>query len=300
MSNLLVLRRMLEPRLSDGARRWFRSASAELADGVSDARFCALLSLASRHARDSRPLDPGADDRTAAERAVEGWNPERWGLLEALRVVLVLSRPDLAAESAFLAIEEGFRFADEGELRALYRSLALLPEPERFAWRAGEGCRSNMRSVFEAAALDTPYPVQIFDDVAWRQAVIKCIFIEAPLWRMWGLDTRLSPELARMALDLADERRSAQRPVQHELWLCLGPTVDARALAALERELDPANPHTLGRRAAVYGLARAGRDDRLTRLVETEQDPVVVGTIRHALAGHTASTDFRDLDPDEA
>ena len=157
-----------------------------------------------------------------------------------------------------------------------------------------------MRSVFEAAALDTPYPVQIFDDVAWRQAVIKCIFIEAPLWRMWGLDTRLSPELARMALDLADERRSAQRPVQHELWLCLGPTVDARALAALERELDPANPHTLGRRAAVYGLARAGRDDRLTRLVETEQDPVVVGTIRHALAGHTASTDFRDLDPDEA
>jgi len=300
MEGLTVLRRMLAPRLAQRAARWLDDATGELEAGVDGARFSALVAVASRHARSAAPLAPSAAEREAAARALEGWNPERWTLLEALRVALVLANFERDVESGAVALEEAFRFADEGELCALYRSLALLPEPRRFVWRAGEGCRSNMRSVFEAVALDTPFPVTWFDDVAWRQAVIKCIFVGAPLWRMWGLDTRLSPELARMALDLADERRSAHRPVQHELWLCLGPHVDDRALASLERELDPANPHTLGRRAAVRALARAGRRDRLEALLERERDRAVVGAIESALAGDTSSAAFRELDPIEA
>jgi len=295
MSSYLVLRQMLESRLSQQALTWLKPVSAEIADGVGDTRFCALLSLASRHARSGVPLEPSEKECEAAGRVIEGWNPERWTLLEGLRVGLVLSRSDLGEESGHLAIEEAFRYADEGELRGLYRSLALLPDPERFALRAAEGCRSNMKSVFEAVALDTPFPVQQFDDVAWKQAIIKCIFIEAPLWRLWGLDTRLSPDLARMALDLADERRSAGRPVRPELWLCLGPHLDGRALASVELELDPANSNTLGRRAAAYALARGGRTDRLGELLEAEKISSVKTAMEKALAGNTASTVFRAL-----
>ena len=295
MSSFVVLRQMLESRLTRPARKWLKAAAEEIANGVSDARFCTLVSLASRHARAGVGLEPTEKELDAAGRAVEGWNPERWTVLEGVRVALVQSRPDLAEESGHIAVEEAFRYADEGELRALYRSLALLPGPERFVWRAGEGCRSNMRSVFEAAALDTPFPVKYFDDVAWNQAVIKCIFIEAPLWRMWGLDTRLSPELARMALDLADERRSAGRPVQPDLWLCPGPHLDARALASVERELDPGNSHTLGRRAAAYALARGGHADRLRELLEVEETPAVRAAMEDALAGNTATPVFRAL-----
>lgn len=295
MSSYLVLRQTLESRLTQPTRKWLKATSAEIADGVPDARFCALISLASRHAKPGVLIEPTEKECEAAERVIEGWNPERWTLLEGLRVALTLSRSDLTEESGHLAVEEAFRYADEGELRALYRSLALLPEPERFAWRAGEGCRSNMRSVFEAAALDTPFPVEYFDDVAWNQAIIKCIFIEAPLWRMWGLDTRLSADLARMALDLADERRSAGRPVQHELWLCLGPHIEVRAQASVELELDPGNSHTLGRRAAAYALARGGRADRLRELLETEKIPSVRAAMEDGLAGNTSSTIFRAL-----
>jgi len=295
MSSYLVLRQMLESRLTQPSRKWLKAVGAEIADGVTDTRFCGLLSLASRHARDSVALEPGEKELEAANRTVEGWNPERWTLLESLRVVIVLSRSDLSEESAHLAIEEGFRYADEGELRGLYRSLALLPDPERFTWRAGEGCRTNMRSVFEAVALDTPFPARYFDDVAWKQAVIKCIFIGAPLWRLWGLDTRLSADLARMALDLADERRSAGRTVQHELWLCLGPHLDGRAMASLEQELDPGNSHTLGRRAAAYALARGERTDRLEELIKSEKIPSVRAAMEDALAGSTASSAFRAL-----
>jgi hypothetical protein len=285
---------LLARRLPGAALDWVNTASAEIAGGVDDQRFAALLSLASRHARRA-PLAPSAEERAQAERLLPGFDPERWTLQETARVALVLARPDMAGDSGARAVEEAFRYADEGELCALYRSLAHLPAPERFAWRAGEGCRTNMATVFEANALDTPLPAAVFDDLAFRQAVIKCVFVGAPLWRLHGLDRRLSAELARMALDLADERRSAGRPVPHELWLALGKGGGERGLQSLEREL--AGTNTLGRRAAAYGLARAGAVERLERHLASERDPSVAAAMRDALSGNTAQAAFRALDP---
>ena len=294
MSPFVVLRQYLQARLARTGMQWFKEASTELTDGISDTRFCGLLSLASRHAK-RVPLSPDPGELEAARRTLAGWNPERWTCLDALRVAIVLSRPDLAEERGALALEEAFRFADEGELVALYRSLALWPDAGRFVWRAGEGCRTNMKSVFEATALDNPFPVTHFDDPAWNQVVIKCLFVEAPLWRLYGLDTRLSPELARMALDLADERRSAGRPVYPELWLCLGEHAGTRGVEALEAELAPSNSHRLGRAAALYGLARAGAGERLEERIESESDALVQQAAKDALAGNTQSSRFGEL-----
>lgn len=296
MSAYTFLRQMLEARLERRALDRLQVSVSEIGDLVPDGRFSALLSLASRGVK-PRPLAPSAAELESARRLVEGWSPERWDLLETVRVALVVARGDLLEDSAVVALEEAFRFADEGELRALYRALALLPEPRRFVWRAGEGCRTNMRSVFEAVALDTPFLAKNFDDVAWRQAAIKCVFVEAPLWRLWGLDARLSEELARMALDLADERRSAGRPVQRDLWLCLGTHGGARALTSILRELDPANANTGGRRAAACALARAGRKDLLEERLATEREPLVAETMRSALERGAPQSSFRKLDP---
>jgi hypothetical protein len=294
MTPYLLLRKVLEARLATAALSWLRNATAEIADGPSNARFCALFSQSARHLRHA-PLAPSAAEVEAAGRCLEGWNPERWDVLEAARVLLILARTDLPGDGGAVALEEAFRYTDEGELCALLRSLALLPGAERFVWRAGEGCRSNMRSVFEAAALDTPYPALHFDDPTWRQCVIKCLFVGAPLWRLWHIDARLSPELARMALDLADERRSAGRPVPHELWLCLGRSGGARGLAALEQELDPSNPSRVGRAAAALAFARAGDTGRLARLEKDESDPTMRAALAQARAGQTDAPSFRHL-----
>jgi len=290
----LFLRKLLDGRLSAGARKWLKSAASEVSNGPTNTRFCALFSQCSRHAR-REPLAPTEAEVAAAGRMVEGWNPERWSLLEAARALLVLARADLSGDGGALALAEAFRYADEGEQCALLRSLALLPGPERFVWRAGEGCRSNMLSVFEAAALDTPYPFKYFDDNAWRQCAIKCLFVGAPLWRLYGLDERLSPELARMALDLADERRSAGRVVPPDLWLCLGSYGAARGLDALERELDPGNPNTAGRCAAVLAFARAGDTGRLAALAGEESDPDVQAALERARAGEVSARSFANL-----
>ncbi len=287
----------LAPGLPASSRAWLEASSREIAGGVPSARFSGWISLASRHVPRG---SAGALEWTSAEIAqafdlCEGWNPERWSALDTARVVLVLSRGDLAQKSAVDAIEDAFKYADAGELVALYRSLAHLPDAQRFAWRAGEGCRTSMRTVFEAAACDTPYPVRYFDDLAWRQMVIKCLFVGAPLWRVYGLDTRLDAELARMALDLADERRSAGRDVPCELWLCLGKVGGERGLAALEREFATAN--TLGSTGAAFSMVRAGALDRLKAHMAREKDPAVLQSMRTALTGRTPSTAFRELDP---
>ena len=109
-----------------------------------------------------------------------------------------------------------------------------------------------------------------------------------------------------MALDLADERRSAGRAIPPELWLCLGTHGGERALAALENELAgggstaEAGAARLERRAAALGLARAGRRERLAELAEVESDPEVAATMRGALAGPVDSRAFAPLHPESS
>ena len=289
-----VLDALIAAHTSAAARAALDKACAEVAAGVSTTRFCSLFSMQSRSAGRGL-LEPTDAERAAAQSALPGWEVELWTKLEAARVRLILARTDLAEESGRQAIEELFRFADQGELCALYRSLAFLPAGERFAWQAAEGCRTNMLDVFTAVACDTPYPRVQFDDVAWRQMVIKALFVGAPAWRIDGLDERLDDELARMALDLVEERRSAGREIQHELWLCLGKHGGERAIAALESEL--ATENTRGRRAAAYGMVRAGAEARLAELAEIEPAGPVADAMRDALAGNCARTTFRALDP---
>ena len=113
--------------------------------------------------------------------------------------------------------------ADIGELVAFYRGLPLYPDQPRYALRAAEGVRSNMRVVFEAVAHCNPYPAEQLNEPAWNQLVLKALFVGSPLNPIVGLDGRRNPTLARMLCDYAHERWAASRPVSPELWRCVGP-----------------------------------------------------------------------------
>jgi len=292
-----ILLPLVEARLDGPASGVLRTQMEEIAAGVSNPRFAALLSRASRFAP-RVALAPGEAECARAREVLSGWNLERWAMLEAWRVLLVLSRPDLDGPEVEVALEEAFQYADEGEARALYKALAHLPDGARFLPRAEEGCRTNIVPVFEAVACDTPYPFEHFGDLAWNQLVLKAVFIGAPLWRVHGLDDRLSPELARMALDLVDERRSAGREVQPHLWLCLGVHGGERGLAAMKAELMAPRAHS--RRAAAIGLGRAGANDTLDQALAAETDESVRASLGAALAGKFCQDEFRGLEADGA
>jgi len=286
------LETLMTSRLSERAQEFRAKASAELAEGVSRQRFAALLALASRHAK-REPLALTAEEQAQAETLLPGWTPAAWNRLELLRVALILARSDLAEASFAEDFEAQFQFADEGETCALYRSLPLLPDGARFAWRAAEACRTNMLTVFEAVALDSPYPVQHFDDLAWNQLVVKALFLDCPLYRISGLDTRLSAELTRMALDWAEERHSAGRGYYLGLWLCLGPYDPARVRALLEQHWPRATP--LERRAMALAAGRAGQGDWLQEATAAEPDAEVKVDLQRASEGRYGQADFEPL-----
>ncbi|MEO0649264.1 MAG: EboA domain-containing protein [Planctomycetota bacterium] len=288
-----TLERQLFATVDERAEQAVREARDAAAQGVDSVRFGTLISGLSRPLK-PRPLGLSGADLERAEGELADWTPERWNTLETARVLVILAHPELASDDFQRALEDAFTYADEGEQCALLKALPLAPLPERFVWRVGEACRSNMRTVFESAACDSPYAAEHFDDVAWKQALLKSLFVGAPLWRIRGLDRRLSADLARVALDYVEERRSAGRSVPHELWLCLGPHVDARAEALLESELEGTDAT---RRAAVgFALARAGRLERLEALAASETDPDAAELMRGALAGRASQLEFRAFD----
>ncbi|RDU98004.1 EboA domain-containing protein [Trinickia dinghuensis] len=249
----------LNKRLTPAAYDFLLDASSEIRNGAPIDRRAQLFSLASRHARASDALALDAAEQRLLATLGPTCNTAQWNQLETLRIALLLASPDIDTDAFAGVFDRGCRFADLGESCALYRSLPLLPDGVRFVARACEGCRTNMRPVFEAVACDSPYPARHFDDVSWRQLVIKAVFLDVPLWRVDGLDERLSPELARMALDLVDERRSAGRPVPPQLWLCLGAYPGERGLQALKEEVVTGGEP--GQRGVLLALGRAGALD---------------------------------------
>jgi hypothetical protein len=148
--------------------------------------------------------------------------PKAWGLDGLARAALL--REFLAASPAELhvpLVRELYFKGDEREQAAVLRSLALLPDPARFLEIGTDGCRTNVRDVFEAIACENPYPAAHFPEAAFNQLVLKAYFVGVPVSRIIGLERRKTPELRRMAADYASERRAAGRSVPADIDLAM-------------------------------------------------------------------------------
>lgn len=172
-----------------------------------------------------------------AEDARPGWDPSGWSVDAAARTLLVLSFPSDDSARYVETLDKLFGAGEVGELVALYQALPLLPHQEAHVARAAEGVRTNIKPVFTAIAHRNPYPAERLDEAAWNQMVLKCLFIGVPLAPVVGLDERVNVPLMRMLCDYAHERWAAGRSVSPELWRCVGPVADERALEDLARAL---------------------------------------------------------------
>jgi hypothetical protein len=160
-------------------------------------------------------------------------------------------------------------------------------------WRAAEGCRTNMKTVFMAAACDSPFPQAHFDNVAWNQLIVKALFIDVPLARIYGIDGRLSHELTHMVLDYMDERTSAGRHIPIDAWLCIGTTTDSRFDKAVNATLESTSLKQQA--AAIIALGRAQREKDLQRLLTIKLHPSVKNVTQHVINGKTTQSDFHEL-----
>jgi len=176
------------------------------------------------------------EDLNAADAAVKGWDPTGFSVDMAARLALILSVHD-GSEEFLHTFDTLWRTADVGEQVAFYRGLPLYPQPDAMLWRATDGCRTNIKGVFEAIAHRNPYPAEYFDEVAFNQLCLKALFVGSNLHLIQSLDGRLNGPLARMMTDYAFERWAANRVVSPELWRCVASHPDERCMEALERAL---------------------------------------------------------------
>jgi hypothetical protein len=239
ISNLL--RHWISQKVTQEVVTWLDEKTEQINSGVTGREFFRAFSAVSRYTG-KKPLELTAQDLKTASTMQIGWFPGHWSVDQAARTLLVLALPKEDAQKYLHILEPVFATADVGELVALYQALPLLPYPEKLRIRAAEGVRSNMTSVFNAIALRNPYPAQYLDNLAWNQMVLKALFVGSSLHLIQGLDFRANRELARMLIDYAHERHSANRSVPAELWRLVGPFADITILGDLARSLKDPDP----------------------------------------------------------
>lgn len=161
------------------------------------------------------PLRLSAEEEREAGRRL-GWSPKGWSLADGARAWLALvPAPGGERDRCFRLLAET---AELNEAIAFVRALPLLPEPAALRPFAEEAARSNVRTIFEAIALDNPFPARHFDEIQWNQLVMKAIFLDSPLAALEGLEERRNGRLTQMARDCLSERRSAGRTIPPDLF----------------------------------------------------------------------------------
>ena len=143
------------------------------------------------------------------------------------RARLLLALPG-DADTVADAVARVYHQGDPAEKHAVLVALPRLDDDGREA-RIGDAALPLVRDALRTndtrlvAAAMGPYAERHLDDAAWRQAVLKLVFMGVPVSVVSGLERRADDELARMASDFADERRAAGRVVPTDVDLLLGP-----------------------------------------------------------------------------
>jgi hypothetical protein len=240
---------------------WFDATLEALRGGAGERELARALGLAPRKLGKA-DLAFTAEDLDRANEVRAGFDPAGLTVDQAARIAFLLAAAE-ADEAGFpRRLAELYRTAELAESIAYLRGLALFPAPRALLPVAGEGVRSAVQPIFEAVAHRNPYPAEFFDRTAWNQMVLKALFVGSALAPIQGLAERANAELAGVLLDYAHERWAAGRPVSPELWLCVGPFAEGRALADLERVLATGSPEERVAAAAALEAspAAAARD----------------------------------------
>ncbi len=232
-----LLYHWLEQQMPTEKLGWLKNKLEQIADTDSDRLLFTTFSSIPRYTTKADLQLTEADLQTA-NTIRSGWRPKNWSLDQAGRTLLLLSLPADNGSQYRARVEKLFATADVSEQIALYQSLPLFPHPELFISRAAEGLRTSMTAVFNAVALNNPFPADYFETPAWNQMILKSVFVDSPLHLIQQLDQRANAELARMLSDYAHERWAAKRQVTPELWRLIGPFINDQFLADLKHALN--------------------------------------------------------------
>jgi hypothetical protein len=228
------LYQLIARRTSESGLAWLENVRLQIATQPTTKTFYLAFGMASRQVGKNQ-LELNTEELEAANSLRQGFYPQGWTVLQASRVLLILSLPHGQPSEYHSLLNTLFNSADVHELEALYASLPLLPYPEKFRARCAEGIRTNIRTVLDTIVLHNPYPADYLEEDAWNQMVLKAVFNGLPLIHLEGFNRRRNAHLARMISDFAHERWAAGRDLTPEIWRAVSPFLDEVLIRDIEK-----------------------------------------------------------------
>ncbi len=234
---IVFLTDILSQQVDKSAMGWLKSQSEEIKKSTKNIKLYLAFGKASRYfGKSVLVLDEKAT--SACPKVRKGFKPESWDLLQTARTILILSMRREDESLWFKTMNQLFETGDMQELKSLYAALPVLPFQEKLIERAMEGLRSNITMVFDAVALDNPYPSEFLDERAWNQMLLKAVFMQRPLFLIQNADERANENLASILIDFAHERWAAGRYVMPELWRYVAPFLNEARMEDIKKALN--------------------------------------------------------------
>ena len=272
LSNVKLARQylydLLTARIDTKGKQWIDGKIEQLVKEYSERDFYLSFNLIPRFTG-KQLLNPNPDEKQKIDGLREGLDLSNWTVDQIGRNLILLYVPFDDLEFYQNTLKNLFETAGVDELVALYAGLPLSPLGEALNDRATEGIRTNMTAVFDAMALNNPYPRDYFNEVAWNQMILKAFFMERPVYRILGIEDRNNEKLAEMISDYAHERWAAGRTTMPEMWRAIGSFVNDTVLADLHRMLE--DPDELQKQAAALACFNSGSERAKTLLLNHQQ-----------------------------
>ena len=234
------LHAILKQSATPTAQQWLHEKLNSINTNFSIRHFFIAFSAAFRFFGKEEISFTNAELETA-NRLCHGWNPNGIRAYEMARLIIFLHLPTTEKTTYFETVNKLFNAADMGELVSLYKSLIVYPYAEDYQRRTAEGIRTNIKNVFEAIALNNPYPAKYLDERQWNQLVLKSVFNGSPLYRIIGLEQRANATLSQQLSDYAHERWAAGRTVNPELWRAAAPFANEKLIQDYQKLFNSEN-----------------------------------------------------------
>lgn len=208
---------LIEEHLNEDVMKWLLE-KAESASGTdSFNKFPLAFTMVARKIKKD-PLTIRSEIEKEIDDLIPGLSVSRWSLRRLVRIWLIMQIDTDNQKQYTYQVQSLFSNADMNELSTLYAALPLLAYPEYWREQCAEGIRSNIGDVLDTVIMDNPYPAAYLGEGAWNQLVLKAFFTDKEISRIIGLEKRINEKLVKALRDYADERKSADREVNPQLW----------------------------------------------------------------------------------
>lgn len=193
------------------SRAWISDAAEVFQNTDSDPiKLMVLFSKAANEVKGGNHLEFNQLQQTHFKGNLILWNLNLYGAIDLARALFLLMLPEGRVEPFYRKLQE---FGSYEEQTFALKLLPFLLDGEALSPVVVNFLRANVQPVFEAIAINNPYPLFYFSEDAFNQMVLKTAFIGLDIKDIAGLTYRINPDLIAMMENYIKERKAAGRTV---------------------------------------------------------------------------------------